>query len=240
MPSIALNNLLLLKLKLPARQAFFRVAELVHMDLREALIEPDQSIEFVDFPESGVMSLLQPVSGGEQVELANIGYEGMVGLPVAFGVLSIGERCFCQVEGSAWRIKSEDFRRLQKQYPEVTELCQRYAVTLIDQLGRNAACNRFHVPEQRCARWLLQTNDRCHSNQFVLTQEFLALMLGVSRTAVNVSAGVLARAKLISYVRGKVTILDRPGLEKVSCGCYEALCAYFKLVMDRPVAYAQI
>ncbi|MDR3613183.1 MAG: Crp/Fnr family transcriptional regulator [Candidatus Obscuribacterales bacterium] len=234
MSSILPKNLLLLKLKLPARQAFFKVAEIVHFDLKEALTEPNQSIEFVDFPESGVMSLLQPLSGGALIELANIGYEGMVGLPVAFGVLSIGEKCFCQVEGAAWRVKSENFRTLQKQYPEWTELCQRYAITLIDQLGRNAACNRVHAPEQRCARWLLQTNDRCHNAQFVLTQEFLALMLGVSRTAVNVSAGVLSKAKLISYVRGKVTILDRKGLEAVSCDCYNALTSYYEQVIGLP------
>jgi hypothetical protein len=227
MSSILPKNLLLLKLKLPARQAFFKVAETVHFDLREALIEPHRAIEFIDFPESGVMSLLQPMSGGTLIELANIGFEGMVGLSVAFGVPSIGGKCFCQVEGSAWRVRSEDFKMLQKQYPEWTELCQRYAVTLFDQLGRNAACNRAHASEQRCARWLLQTNDRCHSNQFVLTQEFLALMLGVSRTAVNISAGALSRAKLISYVRGKVTILDRKGLEAASCDCYSALRNYY-------------
>lgn len=189
-------------------------------------------ITFIDFPESGVVSLLQPMQDGSLVEIANIGNEGMVGVSLALGVARTGEIAFCQVEGTSWRIGADNFLVLTKQHSELHALCQRYAVTLFDQVARNTGCNRTHSIEERCARWLLLTQDRCHSNQFVLTQEFLSLMLGVSRSGVNLAAGILAKAQLISYVRGKVTILDREGLESVSCECYAELVSYFHRVMD--------
>ncbi len=226
------RNLLLRSLPLAIREAILNASELVHLDLRENLIEPNKPIRFVDFPESGVMSLLQPMDDGSLVEIANIGSEGMVGVTVVLGVRTIGEIAFCQVEGSARRIPTDAFLHLVKMYPELLSLCQRYAVTLFDQVARNTGCNRTHSVEERCARWLLLTHDRCHTNQFVLTQEFLSLMLGVSRTGVNLAAGILSKAQLISYVRGKITILDRAGLEAVSCECYEAMTSYFRQVMD--------
>lgn len=225
------KNLLLLSLAPDITQEILNQSELVHLDLREHIIEPNKTIGFIDFPETGVMSILQPMADGSLVEIANIGNEGMVGVTVALGVSTIGELIFCQVEGSAWRIPAKLFLPLLKNHPTLLSLCHRYAVTLFDQVARNTGCNRTHSIEERCARWLLLTQDRCHSNQFILTQEFLSLMLGVSRTGVNLAAGMLSKAQLISYVRGKVTILDRAGLEAVSCECYQAMTSYFKQIM---------
>ena len=232
MPTTETRNLLLLNLSPEARKAILNVSENVHLGLRDNCIEPLKPIEYVDFPEMGVISVLTPMEDGTLVEIANIGKEGMVGVSVVMGVMSISEIAFCQVEGSTLRVKTSDFLPLVKKYPEIASMCQRYAITLFDQVARNAGCNRIHTIEKRCARWLLLTHDRCDKNQFVLTQEFLALMLGVSRTGVNIAAGVLAKANLITYVRGKMTILDRPGLEAASCECYTALGNYFEKTMS--------
>jgi CRP-like cAMP-binding protein len=232
MSSIEPRNLLLRSFSEATRRAGLDASELVHLDLRDDIIVRDKPITFVDFPENGVMSILTPMENGSLVEIANIGKEGMVGVSVLMGVHDVSEVAFCQVQGSAYRIATEQFLALTKRFPEIAPLCQRYAMTLFDQVARNTGCIRTHTIEERCARWLLLTHDRCNADQFVLTQEFLALMLGVSRTGVNLAAGVLAKAGLIHYVRGKITILDRKGLESVSCDCYFAMNDYFSKIMN--------
>lgn len=226
------RNLLLRKLSEPVRQDLLSVAEFVHIDIRENLIEPNKPIPFVDFPESGVMCLLTPMSDGSLVEIATIGKEGMMGVPVALGVHSVSEVAFCQVPGTAWRVPREQFLRLLQQHDELSLLCRRYAAALFEQVAINTGCNRTHSIEERCARWLLLTRDRCGSDEFVLTQEFLATLLGVSRTGINLVAGMFSKAKLISYVRGKITILDAPGLEEVCCDCYFAMRKQFEKVIS--------
>ncbi len=217
------KNLLLRRLSAPTREAILSQAEFVHIDVRENLIESNKPIRFVDFPESGVMCLLTPMSDGSLVEIATIGKEGMTGFPLILGVSTVGEVAFCQVTGTAWRIPSETFLSLSQQYDELSLLCRRYAAALFEQVAINTGCNRTHTIEERCARWLLLTRDRCDCDEFVLTQEFLATLLGVSRTGINLVAGMFSKAKLISYVRGKITILDQAGLEEVCCDCYFAM-----------------
>ena len=230
---IQTQNLLLRSLPGDICQAVLAQSDLVHLDLRESLIEPNTLIDFVDFPESGVMSLLQPMDDGTLIEIANIGNEGMVGATTVFEVFEIGEKAFCQVEGTSNRIATASFGLLLKKYPLLRKKCHRYVVTLLDQISRTAACYRTHSVEQRCARWVLATNDRCQNKAFVLTQEFLSLMLGVSRTSVNQAAGNLSDLGLISYVRGKISVLNREGLERASCSCYKEINAYYKKVMDQ-------
>ena len=216
------KNLLILGLPADVAQAILSQSEFVHLDLRENIIDPNKPIAFVDFPEAGVMSMLQPMADGRVVEIANIGNEGMVGSTAALGVSTIAQVVFCQVEGSAWRVPIKPFLALVEKYPSLLALCQGYAVTLFDQVARNLGCNLNHSIEERCARRFLLTHDRCHNNQFILTQESLSSMLGVTRSGVNLAAGALSNARLISYVRGKITVLDRVGLEAVSCKCYES------------------
>jgi len=228
------KNLLLRRLSEPIRQSVLACAEYVHVDLRENLIEPDKPILFVDFPESGVICLLTPMSDGSLVELATIGKEGMVGVPVILGAMSVGEVAFCQVAGASWRIPTQEFLLLLQQHEELSLLCRRYAAALFEQVAINTGCNRTHSMEERYARWLLLTSDRCDSNDFMLTQEFMAQLLGVSRTGINLVAGMFSKAKLISYVRGKISILDREGLEEVCCDCYFAMRSQFDKVINLP------
>lgn len=226
------RNSLLRKLSEPVRLAVLDASELVHIDMRESLIEPNKPMEFVDFPESGVMCLLTPMDDGGLVEVATIGNEGMLGTPIVLGVDTVSEVAFCQVPGKSWRIETKTFLSLLEQNEELSRLCRRYAMALFEQVALNTGCNRSHGVEERCARWLLLTRDRCDSDEFPLTQEFLATMLGASRPAINLVAGMLSRAKLISYVRGKITILDRNGLEEVCCGCYFKMRKHFEQVVS--------
>jgi len=226
------RNLLLRTLPAHVAAAVYAAGEVVHLELREHVIEPNKVQKFVDFPETGVMSLLTPMDDGSLVEIATVGNEGMIGVSQIYGVFTVAEICFCQVVGSSLRIESARFRALVNEHPELLALCQRYTMTLFNQVARNLGCNRTHSVEERCARWLLQTHDRCNRGPFTLTQEFLAIMLGVSRTGVNLAAGVLARAGLITYVRGRIDILDRAGLELVCCDCYASMNQYYNDIME--------
>ncbi len=229
------QNLLLRSLPSEIWRAMIDKSELIQLDLHESVIKPNVAMTFVDFPESGVMSILQPMADGELIEVANIGNEGMLGVTALFNALEIGQTAFCQVEGKSHRIEMASFVELLNKHPLLRTVCERYAITLFDQLARNSGCFRTHEVDRRCARWLLSTHDRCHGKAFVLTQEFLSLMLGVSRTSVNQAAGALARAELISYVRGKVIVLDRKGLEQASCVCYSQMSAYYEKIMSTKI-----
>ena len=220
------RNLIFKKLPAANLSAILSRCEYVHYDLRDHLIESERAIEYVHFPESGVISVLTQIDG-RLVEIANVGREGFVGIPVLLSVKSIPEIAFCQVVGSGWRMPVEIFKQLLNESLELSVLCHRYLATFLNQVARNSGCNWTHSIEERCARWLLLTHDRVDGDEFHLTQEFLATMLGVTRGGVNMAAGALAKANLITYVRGKITILDRPGLEKATCGCYGSIRRYF-------------
>jgi CRP-like cAMP-binding protein len=220
------RNLLLKSLPQKSLDLVLKSAEFIHLDIRENIIEPNKPVQFIDFPEVGVMSIVRPMEDGSLVEVAAVGNEGMLGFSIAMGVDFIEELAFCQVEGASWRISSGDFLKIFVSNQEVADLCFRYSMDYSNQISQNMGCVMTHSLEERCARWLLSTHDRCGKDEFTITQEFLASMLGVSRTSVNLAAGMLSKAKLIRYVRGKVTILDRSGLEEVSCTCYLAVRNY--------------
>ena len=226
-----IKNQLIQKLPEYLATTLLDAAEFIHLDSRENIIEPNKPIAYVDFPESGVTSVVKPMDDNTVIEIATIGKEGMVGLPVAMGVSAIENLVFCQVEGTSWRLPAKTFVKLFNEHEELRMTCLRYSVIFADQVSHNMGCNRTHSIEERCARWLLMTHDRCESDMFGLTQEFLAAMRGVSRTGVNLAAGILAKAQLISYARGKITILDRPGLENVCCHCYFSMREYAARVM---------
>jgi CRP-like cAMP-binding protein len=230
-PVPIINNRLLRRLSTDVSSALLRVSDLIHLDLREPIYEANKPILFIDFPESGVMSLVRPCDDGTEVEVANIGNEGLVGMSVTLGVSSVADRAFCQVEGSSYRMATPAFLDIFANNLELRVVCHRYLATVLDQMSSNIGCNETHTVENRCARWLLLTHDRVMASSFVLTQEFLAIMLCISRTSVNKAAGDLAEKGLIRYSRGKITILDRPGLELASCGCYLRSKIYFDEIM---------
>ena len=192
----------------------------VRLRLKDVLIEPDAPIADVYVVREGVGSMVATEQEGGDIEVGTMGNEGLIGLPVLFGVDRIPYRVIVQVEGDAWRISADAFQRLVDERPVVRHLFLRYAQYFTDQISQSVACNRLHTLEERCARWLLMTHDRVHANQFELTHEFLALMLGVRRAGVTVAMGTLQSEGVLRYTRGRVEVLDRPRLEEASCGCY--------------------
>lgn len=226
------QNLLLAGLPIAVSTAIVSASEFVHYDLRDKIIEPNLPIKFIHFIETGVMSLLKVMEDDSRVELATIGNEGMLGVPVAVGINSVAALVMCQVESSAWRIPVEAFDSLAKTYPALAQLSLRYAMALFEQIAQTTGCNQTHSVDKRCAKWILLTHDRSKSDTFPMTQEFLANMLGISRTLVNAAAVSLSERKIISYVRGRITILDRKALENESCECYLALGQLYKKSMQ--------
>ena len=217
-----LSNGILKKLSPDIKNLVLERAELVELQIREVAYESNEPIENAYFPESGVISIVTPMSDGVLVEAATVGDEGMVGIPLILRARKSSTRAFCQIPGTAWRISADHFQYCLRS-AEFTVLLLRYTQTFLDVLAQTSACNRLHSIEERCARWLLRLHDRVgetNDDIIPITQEFLAQMLGVRRTGVNLAAGILQRAGFITYVRGKITILDREGLEEVACECY--------------------
>jgi CRP-like cAMP-binding protein len=149
-----------------------------------------------------------------------IGNEGMLGVTLMLGVNEAPFRGVVQGKGTALRMSTAELRRLLLASPSLRKTLHRYLYVLMEQLSTSAACSHFHEVEPRLARWLLMTHDRAHADHFHLTHAYLAGMLGVRRSGITVAAGVLQRGMLIRYTRGEISILDRAGLEAVSCECY--------------------
>lgn len=229
---IGSQSLLLNRLHPAIARSVIDAGQVVHLNVREVAIQPNEPLKFVDFPQHGVMSYLQPMDDGSQVEVANIGNEGMVGAHIVNGNIPVSAICYCQVECASLRVDIDTFLELTKRYADLATLTRLYLLTLFDQMARNAGCKQTHSVKQRCAKWLLLTQDRCFNKHFMLTQEFLSRMLNVSRTVVNSCAVELTEEGLITYVRGKVTILNRAGLEQASCSCHSAIKKYFEETMQ--------
>jgi CRP-like cAMP-binding protein len=194
--------------------------ETVALALKQVIYEPDEPIPHVYFVAEGVVSLTQGEVNGQTVEVATVGDEGMVGLPVFLGLDSTPGHAFVQIVGAAQRMPAAVFRREVRAGTPLHDLLHRYTQALMVQMAQGAACNRLHSVDARCARWLLQTHDRVRGDEFELTQEFLARMVGVRRAAVSEVAGALQEAGLIRYTRGTIRVLDRAGLEAAACACY--------------------
>jgi len=215
-------------------ESYARLApELEPVDLRARVVvwEPDTPIRSVYFPHTCVMSIIVPLRGDVWVEAGTVGREGFLGVPVLFGGESTSTQAIVQVAGMASRLPSSVFRRAIAEDSALRDFSLRYAQALLEQTAQSVACNGRHDLSERCARWLLMTRDRVDGDEFHLTQEFLATMLGVRRATVTVAAALLQRAGLIRYQRGRVTILDRLGLEEAACECYRVVRKkYEKLV----------
>jgi len=192
----------------------------VQLGYRRSLYRANKKLDFVYFIENGVGSLVNTMANGDAAEVGTIGNEGVVGLPLLFGDDRAPTSVYVQVPGAGLRMKAAQFKKELARSASMRSVMLRYAHALFNQVAQSAACNHFHNLDQRCCRWLLMTHDRMHSDEFLLTQEFLAMMLGVQRTGVTAAAGALQRAGLIRYKRGNVTVLDRRGLMRRSCECY--------------------
>ena len=196
--------------------------EPVNLAFGEILYQPGDTIQHVYFPGISLVSLLTMVDDRLALEVGVVGCEGMVGLPVALGFSVSPVRALVQGAGMAMRMHSTHFLRELRQSVTLQRALYRFTHTLMAQVAQTAACNRFHVVEERLARWLLMTRDRVRSSDFQLTQEFLSHMLGVRRVGVTKAAGRLQKRKLIEYSRGNIRIVDPAGLEAASCSCYQA------------------
>ena len=194
--------------------------EKVFLEYHQPLFEPDQRIEHVYFPDSGVVSLLNVMENGDTAEVGLVGYEGIAGLPVFLDADSVSSLAVVQIEGEGMRMKTKDFREEANRQGPLHRLLQRYTQTLLMQVSQSAACNRFHSMDERFCRWILMSHDRVRKDTFPMTQEFVSQMLGARRPTISVVAAMLQKAELIRYSRGKMTVLDRKGLETGSCECY--------------------
>jgi CRP-like cAMP-binding protein len=195
--------------------------ETVVLRFGDVLYEPGDTIDHVYFPNVSLVSLLTLVDGHLALEVGLIGRDGMVGVPLILGHKTSPVRALVQGGGTALRISAAKFLRHFRLSPALQKELYRYTFALMAQISQTAACNRFHVVEQRLARWLLMTHDRVKSSEFRMTHEFLGHMLGVRRVGVTRAARALQLQGLIRYTRGDIVITDRKGLEAAACPCYE-------------------
>jgi CRP-like cAMP-binding protein len=219
----AVHNSILLALPTEERKAVFSKMDFVEMPVHSLLNEMAEPIKHGYFINSGLASILNVMSDGKSVEVGLTGNEGFVGLPLAVGFESSPTRALIQIKGTAFQIGAKDMIVLLEDCPQLSKRIHRYAQELALQVTQVAACNRLHQVEERLARWLLMSQDRVGSPSFLLTQEFLSHMLGTRRASVTVAAGVLQKARLITYKRGQVKIENRAKLEAAACECYEIL-----------------
>ncbi|BCM24684.1 Crp/Fnr family transcriptional regulator [Methyloradius palustris] len=204
------------------RKRFIESCEAVTLVLGNVLCEVGEPIQHVYFPTESIISLVMPLDSGTGLEVGLIGNEGMYGLPLVLGVNIAPFHSQVQGAGPALRIERSTFIKVLGKSLSLERQLKRYVYVLMRQLGQTAACNRFHLVEERMARWLLMTRDRAHSSEFHITQEFLAQMLGVRRVGVTKAARSLQRKSLISYSRGNMKIHDSEGLERAACSCYHS------------------
>jgi CRP-like cAMP-binding protein len=222
LPGRAVNHLIE-SLPHKARHNLLARGEPADLKLGAILCEPNQRYRHVYFPLTGFISLVATVGNRQPMEMRLIGNEGMLGVTLVLGIYTAPLRGVVQGPGTALRMTVAQLRHALRDSPALQRTLNRYLYLSIAQLSQTAACTQFHEVEARLARWLLMTHDRAHADHFHLTHQLLADMLGVRRSAVTIAAGALRRKKLIRYVRGKISILSRQGLEAASCECYQAV-----------------
>jgi CRP-like cAMP-binding protein len=203
----------------------------VEAAVRDEIYEPNKPFKHVYFPETAIASVVNVFEDGTEIEVATIGYEGMVGLPAFLGTNQTPARSFWQVAGTAFRLDAAFLETEKQNRSRLATTLGIYTQGFLAQIAQSATCNRVHNLEQRCARWLLMTHDRVPGDDFPLKQEFLAQMLGVRRAGVSEVAGRLQRKRLIKYSRGWMSVTDRPGLERLSCECYAVVAREYRRLL---------
>ena len=195
--------------------------EKIHCGIGTVLIQAEQKIDYVIFPETLIASVVA-LPNAERIEAVSVGCEGFVGFPALLGGTTLTQT-IVQILGDGYRVPADLFVEVIKTMPRFRAMLHRYMMVVIDETSLTAACNRAHPLNERCAKWLLLVRDRHDESQFLLTHKFLATMLGVRRAGVTVAAGTLQKAGMIRYSRGKVTIVNHELLESAACDCYETI-----------------
>lgn len=221
------SNAILARLDRAEYRRLSRHFERVSLRFNESLYEPHGDIQYVFFPDTGVISLMTVLDQGGMIETGIVGNEGMAGLSVFLGMSSAPGRAVCQIAGEGTRLKATVLSDERRRGGPLNELLLRYAHAMMAMVSQVAACNRAHSLEARLSRWLLMTHDRVDGDEMALTQGFLAIMLGVHRPSVNLAGTALQTAGLIQYTRGRITITNRAGLERTSCECYGKIKSEF-------------
>ena len=206
------------------------------LTFKRSLYKGNQPIKQVCFPDSGVCSVMSVMRTGRTAEVGTVGNEGMTGVALFFGDDSEPSESLIQVPGVGRLLSADVFRQEIARKGALSRLIGHYAHALMIQIMQSAACNALHSLDRRACKWFLMTHDRVFTDQFKLTHEFLALMLGVSRPHVSVIAKQIEQAGLIAYRRGQVTVLDRRGLEARACECYGIISRYFDQFLNRLTA----
>jgi CRP-like cAMP-binding protein len=214
------QNRLVAALPTPESERLLAHLELVSMPLGHVLYESGSELHHVYFPTTAIVSLLYVMMDGASAEIAVVGNEGIIGVALFMGGETMPNRAVVQSAGHAYRLRGQLFKEEFNRSGEVQHLLLRYTQALLTQMAQTAVCNRHHSLDQQLCRWLLLSLDRLPSNDLVMTQELIANMLGVRREGVTAAAGNLQRAGLIEYHRGRITVLDRTGLEARVCECY--------------------
>ena len=220
LPSEPRQNLLLASLPQAEWQRWQSQLERVTLGLGQVLHESGVALSHAYFPTSAIVSLQYMTESGASAQIAVVGNEGIVGTPLFMGGGSTPGRAVVQSAGEGFRLPGQAIREAFARSAPVMQVLLRYTQALIAQMAQTAVCNRHHTVDQQLCRWLLLSLDRLPGKELVVTQELIAQMLGVRREGVTEAALALQRAELISYRRGHITVLDRPGLEKRSCECY--------------------
>ncbi len=213
------------------------LVEAVDMPLGQVLYESGGTLEHVYFPTTAIVSLLYVMENGASAEIAVVGNEGLVGISLFMGGESTPSRAVVQSAGRGYRVPAQTIKDEFDKSHAVMHLLLRYTQALITQMAQTAVCNRHHSLDQQLCRWLLLSLDRLSGNELLMTQELIANMLGVRREGVTEAALKLQQAGLIRYARGRIQVLDRPGLEKRTCECYEVVRKEYARLLPAKVAH---
>jgi CRP-like cAMP-binding protein len=234
-PSDPRTNQLLAALPDVEWQRWLPQLEEVDLPLGQVLYEPGNTLSHVYFPTTAIVSLLYVMENGSSAEIAVVGHEGIVGISLFMGGESTPSRAVVQSAGRGFRMEAQTIKEEFNRAGAVLHLLLRYTQALITQMSQTAVCNRHHSLDQQLCRWLLLSLDRLQGSELIMTQELIANMLGVRREGVTEGALKLQYAGLIRYARGRITVLDRPGLERRTCECYAVVKReYDRLLPDTP------
>ena len=230
----AVRNRLLAALAPDDFAALAPVLRPVELEFRQVLHEPGRPIQAAYFLEGGMVSMLAPLEDGKFMEVGLVGREGVVGLPIVLGDGTMTTEALVQMEGSALRVRPAELRAAFERNAGLRTLVLRYVLAHHVQVAQTAACNGHHAVDGRLARWLLMCHDRAERDEFPMTHEFMSLMLGSRRPSISVAAAVLQKAGMIRYTHGRMTVLDRAGLEAASCECYGVVREQFDNLLGVP------